>query len=77
MKSFRLSLSRRDRKLILRLAQVAYSLRLVRLSIWLNMKVEPWGSLIAAMQLIELMTLNLMKRVEKDIVVVKDECETS
>ena len=73
MKSFRLSLGRRDRKLILRLAAVAYRLRLVRLSIWLNMKVQPFGPLIASFQLIELMTLNLMGRIKDNAVVVKTE----
>ncbi len=77
MKSFRLSLDTLDRKMILRLAAIAYRLRLLRLSIWLNMKVPPFGSLLASFQLIELMTLNLMKRIEQDAVVSTDECETS
>ncbi len=68
MKSFRLTLSSLDRMLILRLAQVAYRLRLLRLSIWLNTKVEPWGTLIAAFQTIELTMLRMMK----DVVVVPD-----
>lgn len=63
MKSFHLSLGRLDRKLILRLAAGAYRLRLRRLSIWLNMKVRPWGTLIATFQTMELGLHQLMENV--------------
>ena len=63
MKSFRLTLSSRDKKLIMRLAYLAYRLRMRRLAMWLYMKVPPFGTLIAATMGIEIMMLRIMKSV--------------
>jgi hypothetical protein len=61
MKSFRLTLGRRDKMMIMRLAQVAYLLKMRRLACWLYCKVPPSGLLIAATMQIEILMLSLMK----------------
>lgn len=61
MKSFRLTLGRIDKMVIIRLGQLAYMLKMYRLSMWLYNRVPPFGAVIAAFVGVELILTSMVK----------------
>lgn len=61
MKSFRLSLGRIDKMVIIRLGQLAYMLKMYRLSMWLYSKIPPFGILLATFVGVELVLTSMLK----------------